>query len=50
MTPAERFMPAQAGIQTLAECWIPCHPCAGRGFAGMTVKALMSGHDFVKTQ
>jgi hypothetical protein len=36
-------MPAQAGIQSLAECWIPA-------FAGMTVKALMSAHDFFKPQ
>jgi hypothetical protein len=31
------------GIQSLAGCWIPA-------FAGMTVKALMIGHDFDKTQ
>jgi hypothetical protein len=31
------------GIQSLAACWIPA-------FAGMTVNALMIGHDFAKTE
>jgi hypothetical protein len=31
------------GIQSLAEYWIPAFP-------GMTVKALLIGHDFVKIQ
>jgi hypothetical protein len=43
MTTVKRVMPAQAGIQSLVACWIPA-------FAGMTVKALMTGHVFVKTQ
>jgi hypothetical protein len=43
MTTAWRVIPAQAGIQSLTECWISA-------FTGMTVKALMIGHDFVKIQ
>ncbi len=38
-----RVMPAQAGIQNAANGWIPA-------FAGMTVKALISAHDFVNAK